>query len=280
MDWRDEGIVLAARRHGENDAILTVLTLAHGRHLGLVKGGMGRRNRPLLEIGNSLALHWRARLAEQLGNFQIESAGHAPGTGADNAAGAGIAGAPAAAMLDRPLALAALTSACALVDVTLPERAPHPDIHASLLALLSAIADNVPDWTFAYARWEMGLLGALGFGLDLARCALTGAVEGLAYVSPKTGRAVTREAGAPYRDRLLPLPAFLTMPSGGQATPAALHEALRLTGFFLENHALHLHGASGGAHARASGLPAARARFMERLAAARAVTDGKSADCG
>ena len=244
MDFTDDAIVLSARRHGEANLVLSALTREHGRHLGLVKGGASRRQRPLLEIGNLLKVTWRARLEEQLGNFTVEPVG-----------------AVAAILLDDPLRLAALSAACAVADVVLPEREPHEDVYRATAALIDAIS-AATDWPAAYVRWELALLAALGFGLDLSRCAATGETADLAYVSPKTGRAVSRAAGQGYHDRLLPLPLFLI---DAAATPDAadLLSGLRLTGYFLDRHVLHGPQAKGTATDRRL---EARGRFLERLA--------------
>jgi DNA repair protein RecO (recombination protein O) len=241
MDWQDQGFVLAARRHGETDAILTVLTREHGRHLGIVKGGTGRRQRAVVEIGNAVMAHWHARLSEHLGRFQVElSAPHA-----------------AMCMAD-PARLAALSAACATLDAALPEREPHDDVFDEFAALAEQLSHKAVDWPTQYVRWEARLLSSLGFGLDLSQCAVTGARKGLAYVSPKTGRAVTAEAGKLHKDRLLPLPGFLLQ---DRKTPelADLVAGLRLTGYFLDLHVF--------SHASKPGAAEARARLIERLAA-------------
>jgi len=244
MDFTDDAIVLSARRHGEANLVLSALTREHGRHLGLVKGGASRRQRPLLEIGNLLKVTWRARLEEQLGNFTVEPLG-----------------AVAATLLDDPLRLAALSAACAVADVVLPEREPHEDVYRATAALIDAIS-AATDWPAAYVRWELALLAALGFGLDLSKCAATGETADLVYVSPKTGRAVSRAAGQGYHDRLLPLPLFLI---DAAATPdtADLLAGLRLTGYFLDRHVLHGPQAKDSATDRRL---EARGRFLERLA--------------
>jgi len=244
MDFTDDAIVLSARRHGEANLVLSALTREHGRHLGLVKGGASRRQRPLLEIGNLLKVTWRARLEEQLGNFTVEPVG-----------------AVAATLLDDPLRLAALSAACAVADIVLPEREPHEDVYRATAALIDAIS-AATDWPAAYVRWELALLAALGFGLDLSKCAATGETADLVYVSPKTGRAVSRAAGQGYHDRLLPLPLFLI---DAAATPdtADLLAGLRLTGYFLDRHVLHGPQAKGSATDRRL---EARGRFLERLA--------------
>jgi DNA repair protein RecO (recombination protein O) len=242
MDFTDDAIVLSARRHGEANAVLSVLTREHGRHLGLVKGGTSRRQRPMLEIGNRLKVTWRARLEEQLGNFTAEPVG-----------------AVSATLLDDPLKLAALASACAVADVVLPEREPHADVYQATATLIEAIAGESAGWPADYVRWELALLTALGFGLDLSKCAVTGDRDGLAFVSPKTGRAVSRAGGQGYADRLLPLPGFLlandAMPDRGD-----LLAGLRLTGYFLDRHVLH--GPITDKRMEA------RSRFIDRLASA------------
>ncbi len=214
MQWSDEGIVLSVRPHGETAAIAELLTRGHGRHLGLVHGGRSRRLRPVLQPGNQVHAVWRARLAEHLGVMKVEAE---TSYAAD-------------AMTDR-LALLGLNSACSLARL-LPERDPHPQVYESLQDLLARLGS--PDlWPGLLVRWELALIAELGFGLDLAVCAATGARNGLCYVSPKSGRAVSADAGAPYHDKLLPLPPFLA----GDHRPPTLREiadGLRLTGYFLE----------------------------------------------
>jgi DNA repair protein RecO (recombination protein O) len=246
MDWTDRGIVLSARRHGETSLIVQMLTERHGRHAGLVRGGASARARGLYQPGNLLAAHWRARLAEHLGNFSCEMV-----TGS------------AAALLDNGGKLAALSAAAALAEAALPEREPHGDVFESLSALIAALgaARMAADWAPVYVRFELGLLASLGFGLDLARCAATGTNDNLAFVSPKTGRAVSFSAGEAWRDKLLALPRFLI----ADATPheraerGDVDKGLALTGYFLERHVFAPHG---------KGLPAARLRLAERLAKA------------
>ncbi len=242
MDFTDDAIVLSARRHGEANAVLSVLTREHGRHMGLVKGGTSRRQRPMLEIGNRLKVTWRARLDEQLGNFTAEQVD-----------------AVSAVLMHDPLKLAALAAACAVIDIVLPEREPHEDVYQATATLIAAIAGDDPAWAADYVRWELALLTALGFALDLSRCAVTGDAEGLAFVSPKTGRAVSRAAGQGYADRLLPLPAFLL---GAAESDRSDHLAgLRLTGYFLDRHVLH--GPITDKRMEARG------RFIDRLASAK-----------
>ncbi len=238
LDWRDEGILLAVRPHGESAAIIETLTRAHGRHAGLVHGGQGSRLAPVLQPGAQLDLKWHARLAEHLGNFSVEP----------------VRARAAAIMRDRA-ALAALNAVGALLIAFLPEREPNPGLYEETLALADALAAGHADWPAAYARWELALLAALGFGLDLARCAATGATEDLAYVSPRTGRAVSRAAGDAWADRMLPLPEFLV--GRGQPTTGAVCKALRTTGHFLEHRVCP-------AFERAA-LPEARNRLLRVL---------------
>lgn len=237
MDWTDEGIVLSARRHGENALIVSLLTREHGRHAGLVRGGAGPRARGLYQPGNLLRAQWRARLAEHLGNFSCE-----------------LVRAYAAEHLHAPLPLLALSAATTLIDLAVPEREPVRPLFATLEGLLGALGH--PGWPAHYVRWELGLLAELGFGLDLSRCAATGERAGLAFVSPKSGRAVSASAAEPYRDRLLPLPAFLIDEATDGATAGDLADGLALTGFFLRRHVI-------GDGMRP--LPAARERLVQGL---------------
>lgn len=227
MDWTDEGVVLAVRKHGETAALLSALTRERGRHLGLVLGGAGSRHRPLLQPGNLLKLQWRARLSDQLGHYGIE-----------------LVAAHAAAAMEDPLRLLALASATGLAERVLPEREAHPRLYDALCILVQALAEDEKSWAPAYVRWELGLLSELGFGLDLDVCALTGSTEGLAYVSPKTGKAATAEAAAPYREKLLPLPGFLAPGRGlgDQDSSEDLRQGFALTGYFLNHHVLAPHG--------------------------------------
>jgi len=245
MNWADDGIVLAARKHGETSLIVSLLTRAHGRHAGLVRGGAGRRARGVYQPGNRVTARWRARLAEHLGSFTCE-----------------LEDGVAAGLLDDRRRLAGLAAACALAEAALPERQPHAAVHDGLRGLLDALtapaaAAGSVGWVEAYLRWEIGLLGELGFGLDLSRCAATGRNDGLAWVSPRTGRAVSLSAGQPYADRLLPLPSFLLAPSGAASPdPAALSDGFALTGYFLDRHVFAAH------HRR---MPPARARLVRAL---------------
>ena len=237
MDWTDNAIVLTANKHGESSLIVSLLTEQHGRHSGLVRGGAGRRNRGIYQPGNLVNAHWRARLPEHLGAFTCE-----------------LTSAHAATLLDQPLELSVLASACAIVEAALPERETHPSVYNGLLVVLESLDDsNV--WPTVYIKWEIGLLQELGFGLDLTACAATGQTEDLIYVSPKSGRAVSREAGEPYRDKLLQLPEFLVGPEP-QCQQDDLYAALKLTGYFLEKHAY--------GHADHRRMPQSRTRLLNR----------------
>ena len=247
MEWTDDAIVLSARGHGESSLVVQLLTAEHGRHAGLAHGGASRRQRPVYQPGNGVRATWRGRLAEHLGSLTAELA-------------AGRAG----QWIGDPLRLAGVGAACAVAEASLPERAPAPAVYRGLLALLDALERD--DWGEAYVAWEIALLGELGFGLDLERCAATGRNDTLAWVSPKSGRAVSLSAGAPYSGKLLRLPDFL---NGG--TDAAVRagtgpeavswpdiaDGLKLSGHFLERHVF-------APHDRA--LPPARLRFAERVA--------------
>jgi DNA repair protein RecO (recombination protein O) len=240
MEWRDQGIVLSLKRHGEYDVIIETLTAAHGRHSGLVKGGTSRKYRGILQPGNELVLHWRARLESHLGTFSLEP--HRMRS---------------ALLLGEPERLGALVSACALASVALPEREGHGPVYLGLQAFLDALEAADDHWGAVLVRWELGLLQALGFGLDLSACAATGVNDNLIYVSPKSGTAVSREAGAPYKDKLLPLPGFLSGQNIDAHGPADVLAGLELTGYFIECHVLLPQGAK---------LPAARLRLAASLA--------------
>ena len=237
MDWTDRGIVLSARKHGESGVILSLLTEAHGRHLGLVRGGAGRRARGLYEPGNLVEATWRARLEDHLGSYSCE-----------------LVTANAAAVLDDPPRLAGLSSLLAVVEAALPEREAHPAIYRRAADLIERL--SAPDWLEAYVHFELALLRELGFGLDLSACAATGRNDQLVFVSPRTGRAVSASAGEPYRDKLLTLPLFLAGEGVPSASAAEILAGLRLTGYFLDCH-IFVHGRSGE--------PPARGRFLERL---------------
>jgi DNA repair protein RecO (recombination protein O) len=225
MHWTDEGIVLGTRRHGEANAIVEVLTRAHGRHLGLVRGGTGSRLRPVLQPGNSVRVDWRARLDEHLGHYTVE----------------GLL-LRTAALLSAPHAIYGVTHLAALCRL-LPERDPHPAVHDLLEAALERM-DGPAIVAAHVVRFELSLLAELGFGLDLSTCGATGTRDELAYVSPKSGRAVSRAAGLPWQERLLPLPAFLIANAAADPSPEYLREGFALTGFFLTRHVLEPRGLS------------------------------------
>lgn len=218
MEWQDQGLVLSARRHGERDAILEVMTSAHGRHLGMVRGGRSQRQAPALQPGNRVQLTWRARLEDHLGQFVAEPL----------ESRAGI-------VLSDPVALHAVTYLAMLLRL-LPERAPHPHVYSAAEGACAFLAK--PDILApVLIRFELMVLSDLGFGLDLSQCAASGATDDLAYVSPKSGRAVSRIAGAPWATKLLPLPEFLV--DAGPVVAAHrsdIEEGFRLTGYFIDRH--------------------------------------------
>jgi DNA repair protein RecO (recombination protein O) len=237
MDWSDEGIFLTAKPLGEANAVAEILTPAHGRHLGLVRGGRSRRMRPLLQPGNLLRVTWRARLSEHLGGFNLE-----------------LIEAHGARVLDDARALAAIGSFSGLARL-LPERDPHPELYAAMLHILRSLGD-ASAWPALLVRWELRLLQELGFGLDLSECAASGVDADLIYVSPRSGRAVSRDAGQLYRDRLLTLPGFL-LDDSAPADAADIVAGFALTGHFLERDVLEPHGLV---------MPQARERLISLLA--------------
>ena len=216
MQWSEQAIILGSRAHGETSAIVQVLTRGHGRHSGLVRGARSRRLRPVLQQGNLVSVNWRARLEDHLGNFSIEPLCLR-----------------AASWMTSPFKLAGLVSLTTMCTL-LPEREPHARLYDASLLLLDHLDDDHL-WPAMLVRWEAGLLEELGFGLDLSRCAATGSVEELSYVSPKTGRAVSRIAGAAWADKLLDLPPFLVA-AGKSASNCDVITGLKLTGYFLKRH--------------------------------------------
>ncbi len=237
MDWRDTGILLTTRRHGETSAILDVFTAEHGRHAGILRGGTSRKIAPSLQPGAQLDLAWRARLEDHLGTYTVEPQRSRA----------------AQAMSDR-LALAGLNAVTALLAFCLPERESHPALYARTHNLLDLL--DQPDlWPLAYLRWEMALLDEMGFGLDLSACAATGGNDHLVYVSPRTGRAVSASGAGDWAPRLLPLPPVML--GEGMGADHEVLTALGTTGHFLSAHL----AASLGDRP----LPAARALFVERF---------------
>ena len=237
MEWQAPGVVLDVRPYGENDAIATILTEEHGAHRGLVRGAQSRSKVALWQKGSLVEARWTGRLSDQLGNFTAE-----------------LVHAAAAAIMDEPLPLAILASACAIAEGALIDREPLPVVFDGLVHLLARLplgdamlAENV--------RWELSLLAGLGYGLDFSACTITGSADNLCYVSPRTGRAVSAEAAGEWKERLLPLPGFLLSESAGDAAEWA--DGLRLTGHFLARDAF-------GCHHKP--LPPARLALYDRAA--------------
>lgn len=235
MEWRDQGILLSSRRHGETSAIIEMFTPAQGRHAGVVRGGTSRKIAPILQPGAQLDVAWRARLEDHIGSFTVEP----------------VRSRAAAALSDR-LALAGLNAVTALLSFCLPEREPHPALYARSEALLDLMGQS-DLWPLAYLQWEQALLEDMGYALDLSTCAVTGATEGLVYVSPKSGRAVSAAGAGEWADRLLPLPGVLR--GEGAAEDAEIAQGFVTTGYFLSAHLARDLGDRP--------LPEARARFVD-----------------
>jgi DNA repair protein RecO (recombination protein O) len=236
MSFIDQGIILDSRAHGETHAVVQIFTEFHGRRVGLVHGGQGRRMRPLLQPGNEVKAAWKGR-EDSLGHFSLE-----------------MTRARAAEVMDDRLSLAGLAAGCATALAVLPEREAHARSYAGMTVFLDHL-DHIDLWPVLLARWELGLLAELGFGLSLDRCAATGATENLIYVSPRSANAVSAEAGAPYKDKMLPLPAFFKNADAAANLDDAIN-GLETTGFFLETRILHLSDKQ---------LPEARRRIIELL---------------
>jgi DNA repair protein RecO (recombination protein O) len=237
MEWQDTGTIISVRKHGETSTIVDVLTERHGRHAGLVRGGAGRKLAPTLQPGTQVDVEWRARLEEHLGAYGIEPVQSR------------------AAILSNRLALSAMGSVCALVNFAFPERMSMPRLYGATVHLFDQMAAGGA-WLSDYALWEYAVLEELGYGLDLDNCAATGVQQDLIYVSPKSGRAVSRAAGADWADRMLPLPRFLRAQTATKEVVEVL-DALKTTGYFLQTR---LAPALGNRP-----LPDARARFVSVL---------------
>ena len=246
--WQDQGIVLSARAHGENGAVVSLLTEEQGRAAGYVRGAQGSKMRGTLEVGNLVDARWQSRTSDGLGSFTLE-----------------LSRGTAAHFMQDPIKLAALQSACGLCDEALPEKESHPGLFHGLSALFETLESEI--WGAAYVMWEIALLKELGFSLDLTRCASGNGDENLIYVSPKTGKAVSESAGEIYKEKLLPLPGFLK-PGGGAMESEDVLQGLEMTVYFLE-HWVFTH------HSR--GVPASRLLFAERFAKTIDVTtDGQA----
>lgn len=245
MDWQDEGVLIAMRAHGEASAIIEVFTAHHGRHAGVVRGGASRKQAATMQPGTQLAVTWRARLEDHIGSYTVEPLQSRAG------------------LLGDRLGLAGLNAICAMLRVALPERVAHQALWRATMALLAAVEYD-PDWPAIYLRWEMTLLEELGFGLDLSRCAVTGNRDDLAFVSPKTGRAVSRDGAGDWADRLLPLPQCLM--GQGPASRPEIAQGLAITGHFLGRELAGLNDRP---------LPEARIRLLGLLAAQPAVQHRK-----
>ena len=239
MNWSDVGIVLSSRKYGENSVIVSLMTPEHGRHLGLVRGGTGKRARGIYQAGNMVSVDWSARIEEQLGTFRCE-----------------LLKPLAALYLDDPLRLAGLSSACAVAERALPEREDYMDVYESLYDFLVNL--GAENWLENYVCWEVSLLASLGFGLNLLSCASTGQNFDLIYVSPKSGQAVSAIAGKPYKDKLLSLPSFLTSERNKSKSInyKPVYQGLYLTGYFLDRNAF-VHNKNGA--------PSARLRLVDQV---------------
>jgi len=240
MEWRDQGILLSSRRHGESSAIIDVFTPDHGRHAGVVRGGASRKMAPVLQPGAQLDVSWRARLEDHLGTYQAE-----------------LVRSRAALVMGDRLALAGLNAVTALLLFCLPEREAHTPLYQKSEQLLDLLGQS-EIWPLAYLKWEMALLEDMGFGLDLSECAALGGTDReLAYISPRTGRAVSRDGAGEWAEKLLPLPPCLLGKS--PADDAEIMQALEVTGYFL-SHSL-------APEVGNKPLPEARGRFIARYTA-------------
>ena len=259
-------MILSVRPHGEQSALVTILTREYGRRAGLVRGGQSKSLRGVLQPGNAVTVEWRARLESHLGALKAE-----------------MASPNASVLMQDPLRLAGLASICSVIEGCVPEREPCPDVFNATRALVGLMTGDAIDvaWIAGYIRWELAMLGVAGYALDLERCAVTGDRKGLAYVSPRTGAAVTLSGAGAHAPKLLVLPLFL----GGTEQPVGtvgektveqdLLDGMELTRHFLEDKVFGLHNRP---------LPQARDRFTvlarRRLGSSRAEACNNTADGG
>jgi DNA repair protein RecO (recombination protein O) len=238
-NWEDSGIILSVRAHGENGVIVSLLTENYGRHVGYIPGGQARSKRAGLEPGAHVAARWQSRLLDQMGTYTLEPIRQT-----------------ASHLMDDPLRLAALLSACSLCETALPEREAHGSLYYGFLALLDQLQGDL--WGPAYVAWEIALMRELGFALDFSRCVAGGDVSDLTYMSPKSGCAVSTEHGQLYKSKLLQLPEFLksTPDLDELGTTQDIATGLKLTGYFLINWVFNHHR---------SGVPEARVQLAERV---------------
>lgn len=221
MKWQGEGVILSVRRHGENSVLASILTREHGRHAGMVR--LSSRNRSFLQPGNAVQASWSARLPEHLGAFQIE-----------------LVNSPIARFMNDSLRLAAMTSLLGMLDRLLAERHLYPSIYDMTRELIEKLTINAPEWLRDYAVFELKLLEILGYGLDLSRCVATGSLQDLVYVSPKSGCAVSRQAGLPYKDKLFELPGFISDETAADRVSIEdIMRSFRISGYFLAKYFLN-----------------------------------------
>ena len=237
LEWQDSGVILSVRGHGETGGVVSILTHDHGRAMGYVYGATSTKTRGILEPGNLVSVDWKAKSNDQLGTFTLE-----------------LEKSTAANVMDDPAKLTAMQSACVLADKTLPEREKHAGVYEGTKALMASFATDI--WAPTYIYWEIGLLRELGFGLDLSKCAATGSVDNLIYVSPKSGCAVSAAAGEIYKEKLLALPSFLR--GQGSYEESDILNGLKLTGHFL------LHRVFSQSN---TNLPESRLRLEEKFRA-------------
>jgi DNA repair protein RecO (recombination protein O) len=235
MEWQDQGLLLSVRKHGESSAIIEVLTQSHGRHAGLVRGGGGRKLSALLQAGTQLSLTWRARLEDQLGSFNVE-----------------LISSRSSMLLSHRKILFAFNALAAVLSRYLPEREPNGPLYLGCMDLLDRMKLD-QYWEHRFCRFELDLLDSIGYGIDLSECAVTAQTSDLLYVSPKSGRAVSKSAAKGYEARLLAYPAFLQLPSYSAISDAEFASALRLTGYFFAKRV----------PVTPPGLPAARQRLLD-----------------
>jgi DNA repair protein RecO (recombination protein O) len=216
MSWESNGLILNFSKYNEKSYILEIFTEEHGKHKGIIRGLHSKNKRSIIEPGNEVFATWSGRLETHLGNYNVEPiklwSSH---------------------VLQFKDKLSAISSICSLISLTMAERQPNPIIYFSSKKLIEIVASKREDWIREYVFWEMQLLSEIGYGLDLERCAVTSKSSDLVYVSPSSGRAVTNEGAGDFRNKLLPLPKFMTDFKANYDNDD-IYNALNLTEFFFK----------------------------------------------
>lgn len=237
MQVKDEGYIIKTLKYGENSLIVTVLSIAHGKMTGFIKSAVSKKKLGIYQLGNKISFNAYARVEENMFQFR----------------GVELLESNVVHFLSNPQKLAVLSSFCELFNSSIPDGEPLE----GLVRSISQFMDNLDDemWLKNYAILEFRLLYFLGIGLDLGSCAATGTIENLAFVSPKSGRAVCLKAGLPYEDKLFKYPHF-ALNKNILPTKEEVMDLLKMNEFFLKKNFFEAHDLQ---------FPLSRASLIENL---------------